>query len=195
MMRLCLLCLVLCAVPVLSVAQTDGWCEELWLSRNTVMDRAGQCFETPLGRAVFDNSDCTGPAVRLLPLDADIVRRLVEMEAGADCAIDTSVPRLSPVVLPIQRRLGDLWTVPVRADSEHGCAGYMGPDRALHAGISEATTVIGHLEPGQSFSFVHQPMPPDWDYIIVSDEHGVFVTHGWLRGIEMTDDTCRFMAG
>jgi hypothetical protein len=195
MTRRLLICLALLSLPTPAQAQNDPWCEELWLSRNTVLDRAGQCFDTALGRAVFDNADCSGAEVTLFPLDAEIVRRLEEMEAGAGCAIDTSVTEISPANLATQRRLGELWTVPVRGDSEHGCMGYRGPIRALHAGMSEATTVLGHLEPGQTFGFVHQPMPPDWEYIRVSDEHGVFVTHGWVRGLEMTDELCAFMAG
>jgi len=40
-------------------------CDELWFTRNLIYDRAGYCFSSPLGRAVFDNSDCTGSALKI----------------------------------------------------------------------------------------------------------------------------------
>ncbi|WP_224816180.1 DUF4453 domain-containing protein [Hasllibacter sp. MH4015] len=176
-------------------AQNDAWCQELWLSRNTVFDRAGQCFASNLGRAVFDNSDCTGPVEALSPLDAEIVRQVIEMEDGAGCNVDTSAHRVNPEVLEFRARLRELWTVPVRADSEHGCGGYRGPVRELHAGISTSTGVIGYLWHGNWFSFVHQPLPPNWEYITVSDGNGERVAHGWVQNLVMSDDTCDFMAG
>lgn len=178
-----------------ATAQNGAWCQELWLGRNTVMDRAGQCFESPLGQAVFDNSDCRPGTPRLLPLDAAAVARIAALEERSRCAVDVSATALDPMVDAWRNRLGELWTIPIRADSEHGCGGYSGPARDLHAGMSDSTTIIGRLEPGQNFNFSHAPMPAGWEYITVSDADHAPVAHGWVRGIEMTDEVCAFMAG
>jgi hypothetical protein len=184
---------LVCAPP--ATAQTGPWCQEIWLSRNTVMDRAGQCFTTPLGQAVFDNSDCTPGRRPLLPLDAEIVTRLEVLENDSGCAVDTSAPELDPATATWRARLAELWTIPIRADTEHGCGGYSGPVRELHAGMSRSTGVIGRLEPGQNFGFAHAPMRGGWDYITVSDADFTPVAHGWVQGIEMNEAVCAFMAG
>ena len=184
---------ILGAAPAL--AQNDAWCQNIWLSRNTVMDRAGQCFGTPLGQAVFDNSNCVPGERPLNPLDAAIVAQLAALEADFNCAVDTSATQLHPDTQRWRTRLAQLWTVPIRADTEHGCGGYLGPALELHAGISSSTSVIGQLEPGQNFSFAHVPMPPNWEYITVSDEDFNFVAHGWVQGIEISDDVCEWSAG
>ncbi|MEJ6390379.1 DUF4453 domain-containing protein [Gymnodinialimonas ulvae] len=178
-----------------ATAQTGAWCQEIWLSRNTVMDRAGQCFTTPLGQAIFDNSDCTPGRRPLLPLDAEIVSRLQMLENDFGCAVDISATALDPSTAPWLARLAELWTVPIRADTEHGCGGYRGPVRALHAGMSSSTSVLGQLEPGQNFGFAHVPMPAGWEYITVSDADFNPVAHGWVQGIEMSDEICEWIAG
>ncbi|MBY4893745.1 YARHG domain-containing protein [Rhodobacteraceae bacterium N5(2021)] len=105
MMRLTsLLALAVVASPV--SAQNSAFCQELWLSRNTIMDRAGQCFGTPLGQAVFDNSDCMEGDIRLTPLDAEIVRMAREAEARARCRVDIGANHLAPPC-PTVSRPGD----------------------------------------------------------------------------------------
>ena len=49
--------LSLCVTPAFALDH----CEEWWFTRNLVFDRAGYCFSSPLGQAVFDNSDCFTP--------------------------------------------------------------------------------------------------------------------------------------
>lgn len=193
-MRLALIFLfVLCAAP--AMAEDGAWCQNIWLSRNTVMDRAGQCFASPLGQATFDNSDCTPGERPLSPLDAAIVSSLAALEADFGCAVDTSATQLDPDTATWRARLAELWTVPIRADTEHGCGGYLGPVMQLHSGMSTSTSVIGLLEPGQNFSFAHDAMPPNWEYITVSDADYGFVAHGWVQGIEMSEDVCEWVAG
>lgn len=164
-------------------AQNSAFCQEIWLSRNTVMDRAGQCFATTLGQATFDNSDCVEGDIRLNPLDAEIVRMAREVEVWANCRVDTGAERLDPGALPFHARLMELFTVPVRADTEHGCLGYQGTPIALYAGISTSMTVLGRVEPGQSFSMSHQPLRGGWEYLEVRDADGTPVAHGWAQGV------------
>lgn len=192
------LCVLLCASILASpaAAENSPFCQELWLSRNTVMDRAGQCFGTPLGQAVFDNSDCVEGDIRLNPLDAEIVRIAQAIEQWAGCAVDTDAERLNLDVLPFHARLMELFTVPVRIDSEHGCQGYNGPPIPLHAGISTSMTVIGTVQHGHGFSLSHNRLRGGWEYLEVRDSEGAFVAHGWAQGIPSNlDDVCAFSAG
>lgn len=188
--------LVLASIGSPVAAQNSAFCQELWLSRNTVMDRAGQCFQSPLGQAVFDNSDCIDADIRLNPLDAELVRLAQEVEDWAECRVDTDAQRLDPGALPFRARLMELFTVPVRGDSEHGCHGYQGAPIALHAGISTSMTVLGTLEPGQTYSLSHWPLRGGWEYLEVSDGEGTPLTHGWTQNMPQNmGEACDFFAG
>ncbi|WP_341862830.1 DUF4453 domain-containing protein [Gymnodinialimonas sp. 57CJ19] len=188
------LLLMLAAAPV--AAQDTLFCQELWLSRNTVMDRAGQCFRSALGQAVFDNSDCVDTEIRLNPLDAEIVRLAQEAEARAGCAVDIEANRLSLGALPFHARLMALFTVPVGADSEHGCSGHLGAPITLYAGISTNMTVLGRVEAGQTFTLSHGPLRGGWEYQEVFDTQGTPVAHGWAQNLPADMATiCALIAG
>lgn len=179
-----------------ATAQNSSFCQELWLSRNAVMDRAGQCFDTPLGQAVFDNSDCVEGDIRLTPLDAEITRMAREMEDWAECAVDTEAEQLVPRAEAFHAQLMELFTIPVREDTEHGCVGYFGPPIPLHTGISTSTTVLGAVLPGRSYSLSHLPLRGGWAYLEVTDGEGRLVAHGWTQDApRTTGDVCEFSAG
>lgn len=81
----------------------QGWaleiCDDLWFTRNLVYDRAGQCFGSTLGKAVFDNEGCTEGGATLTPVAQKLVARVREIEATQDCDVDTSQDFLAvPVV-------------------------------------------------------------------------------------------------
>lgn len=180
------LTLVLSVGP--AAAQNDPFCEELWLSRNTVLDRAGQCFATPLGQAVFDNAGCVAGDTRLNPLDAEIVRVAEAVETWAGCAVDTEAGGLSVQAMTFRARLTELFTVPVRIDTEAGCVNYQGPPVPLHAGISTNLTVIGMIEPGQTVLAAHQALRGGWQYLQVFAADGRFAHHGWAQGLNGDPD-------
>lgn len=160
------------------------------------MDRAGQCFSSALGQAVFDNTDCVDTEIRLNPLEAEIVRLAQEAEARANCAVVTEANRLSLDALPFHARLMALFTVPVRADSEHGCSGYLGAPIPLYAGISTNMTVLGRVEAGQSFTLSHMPLRGGWEYLEVTNTQGAPVAHGWAQGLPDDMATiCAMIAG
>lgn len=191
------LTLAILALAGPAFAQDDPFCQELWLSRNTIMDRAGQCFTTPLGEAVFDNSDCVEGETRLNPLDAELVRMAQAIEQWAVCDVDTGTERLDVAVLPFRARLMELFTVPVLSDGEFGCTGYLGEPVPLYAGISINMTVIGMLEPGQTVTMSHNPLRGGWQYLEVSAPNGgATVAHGWAQGWPGDpDEICTFSAG
>ncbi len=65
-------------------------CESLWLERNQILNEAGQCFDTALGQAVFDNGDCTPGAVALSEGALNRIARLKQAESRRACAVDTT---------------------------------------------------------------------------------------------------------
>jgi hypothetical protein len=160
------------------------------------MDRAGQCFGTPLGQAAFDNSDCIEGDIRLNPMDAELVRTAQEIEAWAECAVDTSAERLMVDVLPFRAQLMELFTVPVRTDGEFGCVGYQGPPIPLYTGTSTSMTVIGMIQPNNTITASHASVRGGWDYLEISDSEGAPVAHGWAQGLPGDpDEICTFSAG
>ena len=88
--------------PVLAMAESfpvpgsrASTCDSLWIERNQILNAAGYCFETPLGRAVFDNSDCT-PGQPALPEAAlNRIARLQAMETRRACAVSTDRQRIT----------------------------------------------------------------------------------------------------
>lgn len=176
-------------------AQDAAFCQELWLSRNTVMDRAGQCFTSSLGRAVFDNGDCVDGNIRLNPLDAEIVRLVQETEVWANCDVDIDADQLAVGALRFQQNLMFLFTVPVRRDSEQMCSGYRGAPVSLYTGISTDTTLIGTVWPGQDVTSSHHPMRGGWEYLEASAPDGTPLAYGWAQGFSDDRDLCAFSAG
>ncbi len=64
-------------------------CNELWFARNLIMDRAGYCFGSPLGQALFDNRDCRGSDVSLSPAHKSQVRKIQSLEAQIRCKVNS----------------------------------------------------------------------------------------------------------
>ena len=190
----CLLLALLVIAPSARAAD-DDFCRMLWLSRNIVFDRAGQCFQSALGQSVFDNADCIGTARNLFPFEAEVVRMAQEMEISFDCDVDTANTALGATTTRFLAQLRQLNTPPVRADTEHGCWNYLGPPRALYAGISTDLAQIGTLQTGQNFGFSHLPLRGGWEFISVSNPDGSEAGFGWVTGLEMSFDTCEQIAG
>jgi hypothetical protein len=144
-------CALMLAAPT---AQADGpHCEDWWFARNLIFDRAGYCFSSPLGAALFDNSDCTTAEPRLTPEAAAIVAQIRGMERDEACAVDTTRTRLAdPGAVEAYRRMED---IPVRDIGESGCLGYLGAPLALHSGARTGAPVIGWVEPGMDVGFAH----------------------------------------
>ena len=144
-------CLVLTMTPP-ALAQ-DAWCEDWWFARNLIFDRAGQCFASPLGQALFDNTDCTTRNPVLDREAAEIVAQIRALETENACAVDTGRTALTyPETLEPYRAMLD---IPVRDMGESGCLGYRGAPVAILAGARPEAAVIGWLEPGMSVGFAH----------------------------------------
>lgn len=164
-----------------SVAMADSLCDELWFSRNSIMDQAGYCFSSPLGQAQFDNSDCTGQDVALTPEDADLVNEIQRIEAASNCSVDTGRTTLDISDLTMRERLE---RQPVRHEGDNNegwaCIGYIGQEITLHAGPNAASAPIGRLNPGDWVVVGRYQNVDGWWYITTHEESwGALVSSGW----------------
>lgn len=192
------------AVPCLaallcSPAQADVWpygeteCNQLWFMRNLIMDRAGYCFGSALGQALFDNGDCSGKEVSLGPEQNRQVKKIQALEAEIGCKVNTKKRNLDVPRMSALRRLRDM---PLPDNGESACIGWKGRPVPLYDGYSAGARVIGRIEAGDSLGtgFIAEDdwvvgavaKGGDWDRVI----------YGWhdASGISWTEN-CTDMAG
>lgn len=81
------------AFPTLGNSRTS--CESLWVERNQILNVAGQCFETALGQAVFDNGDCIPGTPALPDVAANRISRIQRAEQGRLCAVNSAQSRIT----------------------------------------------------------------------------------------------------
>lgn len=173
MRLLCLFPLLLLASPLYAI---EG-CEDVWFTRNLVMDRAGYCFSTPLAQTLFDNSDCTGTEVTLTPADTALLARIRSLEAQHGCNVDTSRTWFDMPDILFRKALSVL---PVRMDGQWGCLGWTGPQTPLYSGYHEPFHAIGRVDPGDYVLFEHEGTG-QWQYVTVHiGDFDVFKSAGWL---------------
>jgi hypothetical protein len=170
--------------PLSAVA--DELCDELWLTRNTVFDRAGYCFGSSLGQAMFDNRDCTTSDPQL---DADatrIVDMVREVEEEFDCSVDTSGAPFNLSNVFERLVLQDL---PVRTGYESACIGYTGPALLLTGGRHPDSAISGEILPGMDLMFLHIPVD-GMDFIDLGNGD-----MGWVGTNLITPAVCTAIAG
>lgn len=165
--------------PVTAVA--DALCDELWLTRNTVFDRAGYCFGSELGKSVFDNSDCTTSSPKLSAEDELIVAQVREVEEEFSCAVDTSRQSLDVEYVDQRRALADL---PVRTGYESACLGYDGPALLMTAGRHPDTAFFGEIMPGDNIDFGYITVD-GMEFIDMGDGR-----MGWVGGLLFSPKVC-----
>lgn len=181
-MRL-ILSVLLAMNPLAAVADTV--CEEVWLTRNAVFDRQGYCFKSPLGQAIFDNSDCTTSEPRLTADDERILAKVGRVEDEFECAVDTSQAEIGLDHVVTRLSMADL---PVRSGFGFTCLGYTGPAVLLTAGRHPDTYISGEVLPGMDLFFLY-----DYDF---GDPSGMAFLDlgdgnmGWVAHRFFSDDTC-----
>lgn len=173
-----------------SLATAEEYCEDLWFTRNAIMDRAGYCFGSNLGQSIFDNSDCLGKTVSLTAEDQAMVAELQALEREGDCNVDTSKRSLSLADLAQRRLLSHL---PLRDISESACLGWRGKSVALHAGPDDTAAVIGKIARGDTIGYSHLPQG-HWDYVQVFDGDWILKSAGWTD-LRVSPKTCSNIAG
>ena len=173
-----------------SPAVADEICHDLWFARNAIMDRAGYCFGSALGQAVFDNADCVGKSVSLTPDAQATVARIQEWESENSCRVNTKQTKLDVQALGL--RLG-LVHQPVRDIFESACLGWLGPTTPLRAGHDSNAAVVGAVRRGDYVLYSHEPVG-DWSYMTVSDSDWLVITAGWID-FSSVEETCADYAG
>jgi len=181
---------------LLVIAATEaraGACDDLWFTRNLIIDRAGYCFGSPLGQSMFDNGDCVGKQITVAPDDRRLVERVQAMERQLGCAVDTGRTHLDLPDIAIRRRLRDL---PVADEYESGCIGWREPVTPLYAGRSPFTEIVGRIEPGDDVRYSHWTTDDDrWIYVTVwASGWGAFRSAGWTD-FRTNESSCRHWAG
>lgn len=180
----------LLAMAAATPALADSYCDDLWFTRNAIMDRAGYCFGSSLGKHVFDNGDCIGTSVTLSEADATRVAKLEAQEREAGCRVDTSRSRLDVLDLRYRQRLVDL---PVTDGLESTCIGWRGDPLPLRAGHGLNTDVIGQVLPGDTLNYGHYPVG-GWSYVTVHDSDWHLKSAGWYH-VEAYPQRCAQFAG
>ncbi|MEM9754567.1 MAG: DUF4453 domain-containing protein [Pseudomonadota bacterium] len=175
--RLAAFCIV-CLSSTAAASAQSAFCDELWYTRNLIFDRAGHCFQTPLGQAVFDNSDCTGSATPN-PLDGQIVGMIRATEAASGCAVDTSrrsLPQVADYAI-----YGRVQTIPPRSQFESACISYIGTRIELRSGVRPDTAVIAAVEEGANITFAHDPVA-GWVFVVATNKDNT-VAAGWMPDV------------
>lgn len=152
--------LLLLMLPAAAAAEAS--CEEWWYTRNLIFDRAGYCFSSPLGQALFDNSDCSTTEPDLAEDAQALVREIRFMEEEFECAVDVSATALS--TFDPQTMQGWSLDVPVPSGYGGGCNGYLGAPFALYARRSESADITGEVPTGADIFFEYLSVG-DWVYV------------------------------
>lgn len=169
-----------------SLARAD--CASMWVTRNMVADRAGYCFGSVLGQAVFGNQDCLGKDIALSPTDRAFVAYTQAQEAEFGCAVDTGQADLD---LPLLGQWLQLRDLPRRDLGESACLGYQGPATPLRAGVADGR-IMGEVQRGDTILFAHEGQA-DHSFVTVF-ARGQPVALGWAR-LDLTLLSCDAYAG
>lgn len=172
-MRLALLFWILSVVAV----QAEDACHDLWFTRNLVLDRAGQCFGTNLGRAVFDDANCSTRSPTLSKQDQALIFLLEQKEKKLDCKVntDSSRPPVKVVWLRMQMK-----TLPIVSATRLTCNEWNGPFIKLYSGIDPETSKrTGEIEVDDNVIFAHEPRGK-WQFVTV-ERSSEYVGAGWFE--------------
>ncbi|MEM7438003.1 MAG: DUF4453 domain-containing protein [Pseudomonadota bacterium] len=183
------LTLALCVLTS-PVFATD-FCHDLWWTRNALIDRAGYCFGSTLGKAAFDNAGCTGKSVNLSARASQKVAQIKELEARNSCRVNTKSTSLFIDDLATRRRLVDL---PVRDETESSCIGFRAPSVALRAGIGTQHAVTYQVRQGDSVLYSHFD-EGGWLYVVAYSSDGSVHGAGWMASEAIGFNDCRNWAG
>lgn len=169
----------------------DALCDELWLARNIVFDRAGYCFGSALGKAVFDNGDCTTKSPALDAEGQRVVATVKEEETRWGCKVDTSRRRLD---LPNVPGFLLLTTIPIRDGLESACIGYQGPAIPVFSGATRSARVFGQIQPGDTIGYAHISPVEGWSFVQFGPADSNLPQFGWLPE-DGYAERCRAYAG
>lgn len=161
-------------------AAANSFCEDLWIARNTLFHRAGHCFASPLGEALFGNAGCNASGSALSAEDTEAVNQIRWMEGQFACRVDTG--RAADERMRAEAaRLARLRDIPALDEFGWACHGYRGPGITLRSGASDKAPVTGQVTAGQTMGSEHL-LRGDWMFVTVSHGPGTArLAEGWTR--------------
>ncbi|WP_281708842.1 DUF4453 domain-containing protein [Phaeobacter italicus] len=165
-------------------------CEDLWFTRNLIMDRAGYCFGSALGQSLFDNGDCLGKSVVLDAASTRLVQELRAREAQFACKVDTSRRSLSLEDGHLRQLLIDL---PIADDLESACLGWLGNPVPLYSARSANSARIGYIQADDIIRYAHDSIG-NWSYVTVHSPGWQLKTGGWYDH-DADPEACAQFAG
>ena len=164
------------ALCLLAAPAAADVCDDLWFTRNLIMDRAGFCFGSALGQAQFDNRDCIGKNVSIDQQTQNFVAQIQSFERRLECRVNTGQPVLDLKDAHIRRTLDNL---PLADEFQSACLGWKGAPTPLYAGLGTQSRIIGYIMPGDRVGFGHIPAG-DWSYVTASGPDWQPHAGGWL---------------
>lgn len=170
-------------------AGADEICDDLWFTRNLVFDRAGYCFGSALGQAVFDNEGCTTQTPEIGSDGQRLIAAAIAREAEFDCDLDTSRTELDAERMDLRREITEL---PLRSDGESACIGWTGSAAALRAARDDIAPLTGMIAAGDTLQFRFDDVD-GWSFVEIDRADGTGGA-GWTRE-EVGEDTCTALAG
>ena len=184
-MRWLLALLPLLPAPVAALE----YCDELWFTRNLVFARAGYCFGSPLGQAVFGTANCVTKSPELAPDGKTLVERIRALESQEQCSVDTKGSQLWIEAPSLRSQMS---TLPVPTPYESSCVGWLGSEVVLQSGAYQGAPIVSVVQFGDNivWSFENEG---DWQYLTARRD-GQVVGAGWTE-YEITPDRCSMMAG
>ncbi|MCK4713839.1 MAG: DUF4453 domain-containing protein [Marinosulfonomonas sp.] len=154
-------------------------CDNLWFTRNLLFDRAGYCFGSILGKAVFDNADCTTKEPGLDAQERDVLDAVKAREAELECKVDSRRTTLDVDMIMLRMAMLDL---PLATGFESACFGWNGIEMPLHNARHSDSHVLGYLQVGDNIGYFYDPltddMGRDWNFI-TQYRNGQVVGVGW----------------
>lgn len=177
---------LIAATLVLVSGQAHATCEDAWYLRNLAFDRAGYCFGSALGEAVFDNSDCTTKSPTLLDWDKRLVDETKQYEANMGCKIDTTANQLESTLIG---KLDFVDLLPSLAPYESICIGFSGPDLPMRSDLGIVTSYpTGDVVAGDTVRFRFHSAD---GFEFVETDLGA----GWIPAGSIAPENCRQFAG
>ncbi len=147
-----------------SAVSAQAYCEDLWLARNSIMNDNGYCFGTPLGKAIFDNSDCSTKSPKLSAQESRRVAAIQNQEKLDECKVNTKKTSLDIELFELRQKLV---IQPIIDGFESSCVKYNGQSPIpLYADQDTNSQILGHVQPGDSVNFSHysEEDKPGWGF-------------------------------
>lgn len=179
---------IIAAALMLAAGQAHASCEDAWYLRNLAVDRAGYCFGSTLGKALFDNGNCSTKSPTLSAWDQRMVAATKRYEADMGCKVDTGATRLESSLIG---KLDDVDELPTIAAFESVCLGFNGPDLPVVGSISGGLRnayPTGDVVAGDMVFFRFESA--DGFEFVTTD-----LSAGWIAEGAITPSDCRDFAG